>query len=83
MHSQRKADHLRISLEQDVRFQTLTTGLERYRFLHCALPEVGRDEVDLSSTFLGKTLSMPLIISSMTGGTEAASRINLNLARAA
>ena len=83
MHDQRKSDHLRILLKENVRFRNLTTGLERYRFVHQALPEINRDEVDLSTTLLGKELSVPLIISSMTGGTEEAETINKNLALAA
>jgi len=83
MHNQRKTEHLHISLEEDVRFRSLTTGLERYRFVHQALPEINRDDIDLSTTLLGKELSAPLIISSMTGGTEEAETINKNLALAA
>lgn len=83
MHNQRKMEHLRISLEEDVRFRNLTTGLEGYRFVHQALPEINRDDIDLSITLLGKHLSAPLIISSMTGGTEEAELINKNLALAA
>lgn len=83
MHNQRKSEHLRISLKEDVRFRNLTTGLERYRFVHQALPEINRDHVDLSISLLGKDLSAPLIISSMTGGTEEAETINKNLALAA
>lgn len=79
----RKADHLRVCLEQDVQCRTVTTGLENYRFTHCCLPEINRDEVDLSSLFLDKTLSAPLLISSMTGGTEQARIINTRLARVA
>jgi isopentenyl-diphosphate delta-isomerase len=83
MHNQRKTEHLRISLEEDVRFRNLTTGLERYHFAHQALPEINRDHIDLSTTLLDKHLSAPLIISSMTGGTEEAEAINKNLAMAA
>ena len=36
---QRKADHIKINLEQDVR-SALTTGLENYQFIHEALPEL-------------------------------------------
>lgn len=82
VHTQRKSDHLRISLEEDVRFR-LTTGLERYRFVHQALPEINREEVHLSTVLLGRELKAPLVISSMTGGTKAAEQINMNLARAA
>ena len=83
MHNQRKTEHLRISLEENVRFRNLTTGLERYRFVHQALPEMSRDDIDLSTTLLDKDLRAPLIISSMTGGTEKAETINRNLAIAA
>ena len=83
MHNRRKSEHLRISLEEDVRFRSLTTGLERYRFIHRALPEISRDEIELATTLLGKELRAPLLISSMTGGTEEAAEINRNLARAA
>ncbi len=83
MHNRRKTEHLRISLEEDVRFRNLTTGLERYHFVHKALPEINRDHIDLSVTLLGKHLNAPLFISSMTGGTEEAEAINKNLALAA
>ncbi len=83
MHQKRKADHLRISLEEDVQFEGLTTGFERYHFIHQALPETGLKEVDLSLSLFGKRLEAPLIISSMIGGIEPAGRINHNLARAA
>ena len=82
-HVQRKADHIRINLEEDVRFPRITTGLERYQFQHMALPELDLEAVDLSSTLLGKRLAIPLVISSMTGGTAEAAFINRNLARAA
>ncbi len=79
----RKADHLRICLEEDVQFRANTNGLERYRFTHSCLPELNDREIDLKTTFLGKELSAPLLISSMTGGTETAKRINYRLAEAA
>lgn len=79
----RKADHLRVCLEEEVQFYQTTTGLERYRFRHCCLPELDRSEIDLSTSFLGKALSAPLLISSMTGGTDLARLINLRLAAVA
>lgn len=79
----RKADHLRVCLEEDVQFRETTSGLERYRFVHCCLPELDLRNVDLTTHFLGKTLSSPLLISSMTGGTEQAEMINFRLAAAA
>lgn len=79
----RKADHIRICLDEDVQFHVNTNGLERYRFTHCCLPELNRSEIDLTTTFLGKSLGAPLLISSMTGGTQQAKMINLRLAEVA
>ncbi|NET51608.1 MAG: type 2 isopentenyl-diphosphate Delta-isomerase [Merismopedia sp. SIO2A8] len=76
----RKADHIRVCLEDDVQFQTTPTGLEHYRFTHCCLPELDWTDIDLTTSFLGKTLQAPLLISSMTGGTEQAKQINYRLA---
>ncbi|MBD2109237.1 type 2 isopentenyl-diphosphate Delta-isomerase [Nodosilinea sp. FACHB-13] len=76
----RKADHLRICLEGPVQCAEVTTGLERYRFTHCCLPELDYQDIDLSTVFLGHRLGAPLLISSMTGGTEAAHQINRRLA---
>jgi isopentenyl-diphosphate delta-isomerase len=83
MLEQRKSEHLRINLEKDVSFPRLTTGLEHYHFVHNALPDLSLDSVDLSHTFLGKKLTLPLLISSMTGGTAEAQRINYHLAEGA
>ncbi|MBE9127389.1 MULTISPECIES: type 2 isopentenyl-diphosphate Delta-isomerase [unclassified Coleofasciculus] len=79
----RKADHIRICLDEDVQFHSVTNGLERYRFTHSCLPELNRSEIDISTKFLGKTLGAPLLISSMTGGTEQAKMINFRLAEVA
>ena len=76
----RKADHIRINLQNNVQFPRLTTGLERYRFLHQALPELNLNDVDSSTSFFGKGLAAPILISSMTGGTKTAEFINRNLA---
>jgi isopentenyl-diphosphate delta-isomerase len=83
MPQDRKADHIRINLEEDVNFNTLTTGLERYRFRHNAIPELNLAEIDTTTTFFGKQLQVPLLIASMTGGTDSALSINYRLAEAA
>ena len=79
----RKADHLRICLDENVQAQQVTTGLEQYRFSHCALPDLDYADLDLSTQFLGRALRAPLLISSMTGGTAQAQQINIRLAQAA
>jgi isopentenyl-diphosphate delta-isomerase len=80
--NQRKADHIKINLEQDVR-SALTTGLEKFHFIHEALPELDLAEVDTTLSLFGRKLKAPILISSMTGGTEEAETINLRLAEAA
>ncbi|MEH2404921.1 type 2 isopentenyl-diphosphate Delta-isomerase [Nostoc sp.] len=83
-HTQnRKADHIRICIEEDVQCDQITNGLERYRFTHSCLPELNPDDIDISTSFLGKHLGAPLLISSMTGGTEQAAIINQRLAEVA
>lgn len=79
----RKTEHIHISLNEDVEGKNITTGLEEYRFIPNALPELSFDEISLSAAFLDKKLLTPFLISSMTGGTETAYKINRNLAMAA
>jgi isopentenyl-diphosphate delta-isomerase len=83
MIDSRKEEHLRICLECPVRMQRPSTGLERYRFVHQALPELNLAQVDLGTTFLGKALRAPLFISPMTGGAAAGAATNRRLASAA
>ncbi len=79
----RKADHIRLCLEERVQCQTITTGFERFRFEHCALPEMDLKDIEINQIFLGRSLTAPLLISSMTGGTDFAQMINQRLAKAA
>lgn len=80
--SNRKYEHIRINLEEDVD-SALTTGLEQYRLVHQALPEIALADVDLSQTLFGKLQRVPVLVSSMTGGTEKAAQLNRTLATAA
>ncbi len=81
--SDRKLEHLRINLEQDVQFSELTNGFERYRLVHQALPEIALDQIDTRVALFGRELRAPLLVSSMTGGAADAERLNRNLAEAA
>jgi isopentenyl-diphosphate delta-isomerase len=78
----RKDEHLAICLEGNVE-GSVTTGFERVRLPHRALPEIDLEDVALETTILGKKLSAPLLIAGMTGGTEKAAAVNRVLARAA
>jgi isopentenyl-diphosphate delta-isomerase len=79
----RKAEHIRINLDEDVAAKGVTTGFERYRFVHRALPEIDLESVSLETSFLGRRLDAPLLFSCMTGGTPRARQINRTLAAAA
>jgi len=80
---QRKRDHIRINLEQDVGAVETTTGFERYQRVHAALPELDLRDIDPSTVFLGHNLAAPILISSMTGGIARGAEITRRLARAA
>jgi isopentenyl-diphosphate delta-isomerase len=77
----RKADHVHITLNEEVN--------ARYNFwddiqlVHNAIPEVDKDEIDLSVELFGKELKAPIVIAGMTGGYDDAREINANLAQAA
>lgn len=80
---QRKKEHLELCLDPTSVTGRFGTGLDRYRFVHNALPELDIDEIDVRANFLGKRLQAPILISSMTGGFELARQVNRNLAAAA
>ncbi len=81
--SQRKTEHIEAVLAGGDTRMSVTTGLERVRFVNNACPELSLDEIDLEATLVGRRLSAPLLISSMTGGPDRAERINTHLAEAA
>jgi len=80
---QRKKEHLALCLGDDIAGPLPASGLSHYTFVHNALPETDIEDIDLTATFLGRTLKAPLLISSMTGGFDMAGKVNRNLARAA
>ncbi|WP_170148312.1 type 2 isopentenyl-diphosphate Delta-isomerase [Meiothermus hypogaeus] len=79
----RKRKHLEVCLHEPVEYTQLTTGFERYRLRYRALPELALQDVDLTTSFLGKTLKAPFLIGAMTGGEAHGGQINRALAQAA
>jgi isopentenyl-diphosphate delta-isomerase len=77
----RKGDHIRLCL--DPASQAAVNVFDKYRLPNNALPEMSLSDVDTSYELFGKRLAMPLIIASMTGGSEHGRTINTNLALAA
>ncbi len=79
----RKLEHLDI-LRRDPETDRAAAAFSCLRLRHRALPELDLQEIDPSLTFLGRRLSFPLLISSMTGGDHDTLRfVNRNLAVAA
>jgi isopentenyl-diphosphate delta-isomerase len=81
--SDRKQAHLELCARESVEYAGKTTLLEEVELVHDALPELAVADVDVGTTFLGKRLRAPLLITGMTGGTAEASAVNQALARVA
>src|SRR5919204_664211 len=80
--ARRKGEHLKLAAEADVETRT-PAGWDDVQIVHDALPDVDAADVDLSASFLGRKLSLPLVISGMTGGHGRALAVNETLARVA
>jgi len=79
---ERKTEHIRICLEEDVKAKKITTGFEDAFLMHRALPEINQKDIDMSTQVFNHRFSAPLIITGITGGTEKAFKINASIAEA-
>ncbi len=79
----RKADHIDLCVDEHVEGRCVRTLLGDVDLVHDALPELAFDEIDVSTTLLGRTLRVPILISGMTGGIDRAGEINRVLATVA
>lgn len=77
----RKKQHIDLCLNENS--QANRNVFDAYSLPYRALPEVAFEDVSTEAGLCGKRLSQPLIIASMTGGSEHAKTINTNLAIAA
>jgi isopentenyl-diphosphate delta-isomerase len=80
----RKEKHLSICADAS-RFSVegSSTGFDSVHFIHDALPEIGAEQIDLQTDFLGHTVAAPIFISCMTGGSDRGFFANRELAQAA
>lgn len=81
--TQRKQDHIDFLLK-DQQIERAQSGFDHIQLMHRALPELDYSQLNSRCSLLDKTLSFPLLISSMTGGAaDNLALINQNLAQAA
>lgn len=78
----RKDDHIRISLKENVAAKQVTTGFEDVYFVHQALPEINRDKICLATRVFDHEFLAPVFVGAMTGGTRKAAKINTFIAGA-
>ena len=78
----RKDEHIEYAMDPTNR-KTENSEFDRLVLEHDCVPEISFDEIDISSMFLNQSISAPLIIGAMTGGSREGDRINENLAKAA
>lgn len=83
MISDRKLEHLLICKHYDVQYKNKKTGFDDVELIHNTLPEISKDDIDISTNVFGKKLESPLIITAITGGHPSALKINKELAIAA
>jgi isopentenyl-diphosphate delta-isomerase len=79
----RKREHISAALELGDGPSSGGPGWDDVRLMHDALPDTDLETVDLGTEFLGRYISLPLVISGMTGGHPDSIPINATLARAA
>ncbi len=82
--AERKKRHLEICLDaKSYEVEHGSAGFEHLTLIHTALPELSVEEIDTRTRFLGQVVSLPILISSMTGGSAEGYRANKELATAA
>jgi isopentenyl-diphosphate delta-isomerase len=72
----RKKDHIEMAIRSDM----ANKGQDDRFYYEPMLAGHPQEDIDISISFLGKSLNAPIWVSSMTGGTEMAFQINRRLA---
>lgn len=79
---ERKVDHLDLTIKGLAAYDH-SSGFDRFRLKHNALPELNLNDITTKTVLFGREFSIPLFISSMTGGTNEMGHINAQLAEVA
>lgn len=76
MSSNRKDDHLQLAKGLVV----APNDFDLIKFKHHSIPSFKIEDIDLTTTILGKSFPLPFYINAMTGGNHLGNQINLKLA---
>lgn len=79
----RKRRHLDICLDRTLEIESGNTNLDEISIAHRSLPEIDTQLITTECDFLDHRLSIPVMISCMTGGSEEGRKLNRTLANAA
>lgn len=80
MEKNRKDSHIDVAINENIEYPYKKSGFEKYEFSHIALPDFDFAMIDTKTEIMGKEISLPFIITALTGGTEKSKIINRNLA---
>jgi len=78
---ERKRDHIQIAVRENIAMHH--NYWDDIKLTHNALPELNEQDINLTTTLLGKKLNAPIVLSGMTGGYPEGKKINEHLAAAA
>lgn len=77
----RKAQHVKLVIEEDVGVEKATNGFELFEVIPTAIPNIDFNKISLTTNFLNQTFAAPVMVAGMTGGYPEARKINIRLAR--
>lgn len=78
MINNKKDDH--VELAQKFYKEPLTSDFDNLRFIHHSFPEIGLDDVSISTSFATFSMEQPFFVNAMTGGSDMTKSINEKLA---
>ncbi len=77
----RKAEHVKLVVDEDVGVEKAGNGFELFDIVPTAIPDINYNDISLETNFLGQEFTFPILVAGMTGGYPEAEKINSSLAR--
>ncbi len=76
----RKAQHVKIVIDENVGVDKVTNGFELFDIIPRSVPDINYSDINMNAEFLGHTFDHPIMVAGMTGGYREAKQINEKLA---